>query len=387
MENRLFLLDAPEELVPTGLTANILAGVDVTPESEYSGKITLTQLNAYSGELKAEALTNFKTIKIEKDGSESFTNVAKLLLELQQGGGADDAREEADIAIASVEGDGEIKRQLRELSEYVEHLHDKYVVVALDGYELAVASPESNVRWVGSQEADGVRTRFAAEDGMSFGEGIIAILNGVVVTPEDGDIIMSENGPYAIGFEFNVAPTVGDIVEFYAGMTIGKASGPYEKANSKNQASEDEAIAEFTAWEEARVAEISQFDSNIAEAQIEKTEIEASLAEANKSLDEAKSEYDAAESVELINKFAEEIKSLTTQVTHLEMDRTSAISDINRLQSKKFDAEQSLSAVSAERKDAAEAFAQSKSENESTIDMFAAIADESKAIADGNTPS
>jgi len=382
MENRLFLLQ-----VPTGLTANILADVDVTPEAEYSGKITLTQLNAYSGELKAEALTNFKTIKIEKDGSESFTNVAKLLLELQQGGGADDAREEADIAIASVEGDGEIKRQLRELSEYVEHLHDKYVVVALDGYELAVASPESNVRWVGSQEADGVRTRFAAEDGMSFGEGIIAILNGVVVTPEDGNIIMSQHGSYSIGFEFNVAPSVGDIVEFYAGMTIGKASGPYEKANSKNQASEDEAIAEFTAWEEARVAEISQFDSNIAEAQNEKTEIEASLEEANKSLDEAKYEYDAAESVELINKFAEEIKSLTTQVTHLEMDRSSAISDINRLQSKKSDAEQSLSAVSAERKDAAEAFAQSKSENESTIDMFAAIADESKAIADGNTPS
>lgn len=382
MENRLFLLQ-----VPTGLTANILADVDVTPEAEYSGKITLTQLNAYSGELKAEALTNFKTIKIEKDGSESFTNVAKLLLELQQGGGADDAREEADIAIASVEGDGEIKRQLRELSEYVEHLHDKYVVVALDGYELAVASPESNVRWVGSQEADGVRTRFAAEDGMSFGEGIIAILNGVVVTPEDGNIIMSQHGSYSIGFEFNVAPSVGDIVEFYAGMTIGKASGPYEKANSKNQASEDEAIAEFTAWEEARVAEISQFDSDIAEAQNEKTEIEASLAEASKSLDEAKYEYDAAESVELINKFAEEIKSLTTQVTHLEMDRSSAISDINRLQSKKSDAEQSLSAVSAERKDAAEAFAQSKSENESTIDMFAAIADESKAIADGNTPS
>ena len=176
MENRLFLLQAPEELVPTGLTADILAGVDVTPESEYSGKITLTQLNAYSGELKAEALTNFKTIKIEKDGSTYETNVAKLLLELQQGGGADDAREEADIAIASVEGDEALKSEIIDLANLVGSHHNKYEAVELAGYELAVASPESNVRWVSSQDADGVRTRFAANDGMSFvTDGIILI--------------------------------------------------------------------------------------------------------------------------------------------------------------------------------------------------------------------
>lgn len=379
MENRLFLLQAPE--VPSGLTANILADVDVTPEAEYSGKITLTQLNAYSGELKAEALTNFKTIKLEKDGSESFTNVAKLLLELQQGGGADDAREEADIAIASVEGDEAIKLEIQELSNLVNRYHDKYEAVALAGYDLAVATPESDVRWVSSQEADGVRTRFAAQDGMTFGQGIIAILNGVVVTEEDGSVIMSENGPYSIGFEFNVAPSVGDIVEFYVGMNIGKASRPYEDVNAQNQISEDAAILDFNAWEAARVAEIDAFDIAILDANDNKAKDEAEKAQIEADLAAARAAYDAAESVELINKFAEEIKAITDALGKVERSLSATNSLIDILTSKKADAQASHVAGEDERAKAAAEFAQSKSDNEAAITMFGAIEAESQAIS------
>ena len=379
MENRLFLLEEPEQNFDE-LKDFILAGKDVTPETEYSGKITLTQLNAYSGELKAEALTNFKTIKIEKDGSTYETNVAKLLLELQQGGGADDAREEADIAIASVEGDEDLKIQITELSRVVESRHNKYKDVALAGYKLAVASPHSYVRWAESQAADGVRTRFAAEDGMTFGEGIITILNGVVVTPEDGEIIISEFGPYAIGFEFNVAPTVGDIVEFYVGMVIGKSSRPYEDVNKENEKAENAAITEFEKWDLERMTEIGEFNSQIVELESDKEKLQEELDAAFESLDAMKEEYSDAESVDLINKFAKGIKDLTKEVGDLQRDMISIESSIKVLSNKKVAADKSLDAGRVERLKAADDFAKSKEENDLTIEMFNSIKNESDNI-------
>lgn len=385
MENRLFLLQDPVESVPTGLTSNILADVDVTPEKDYSGKITLTQLNAYSGELKAEALTNFKTIKIEKDGSESFTNVAKLLLELQQGGGADDAREEADIAIASVEGDEALRSQISDLGNLVNRLHNTYEAVEFAGYELSVASPESNVRWVPSQDADGVRTRFAAKDGMSFGEGIIAILNGVVVTPEDGNIIMSQHGPYAIGFEFNVAPTVGDIVEFYAGITIGKAGKPYEDVNLKNEDSETAAITDFDAWSVERSSEITEFETEISQLESDREKVKQEMDIVKSSLSDARAKYNDAESVESINKLAEEIKSLTIELADLQRDHMEAFHSIEMLNVKLNAAKELVKATTVERTKAADAFASQKSEYVGIIDMFVAIREESELISNGGS--
>ena len=385
MENRLFLLQDPVESVPTGLTSNILADVDVTPEKDYSGKITLTQLNAYSGELKAEALTNFKTIKIEKDGSESFTNVAKWLLELQQGGGADDAREEADIAIASVEGDEALRSQISDLGNLVNRLHNTYEAVEFAGYELSVASPESNVRWVPSQDADGVRTRFAAKDGMSFGEGIIAILNGVVVTPEDGNIIMSQHGPYAIGFEFNVAPTVGDIVEFYAGITIGKAGKPYEDVNLKNEDSETAAITDFDAWSVERSSEITEFETEISQLESDREKVKQEMDIVKSSLSDARAKYNDAESVESINKLAEEIKSLTIELADLQRDHMEAFHSIEMLNVKLNAAKELVKATTVERTKAADAFASQTSEYVGIIDMFVAIREESVLISNGGS--
>ena len=376
--NRLFLLEEPG--VPTGLTQNILSGVDVTPEKEYSGKVTLTQLNAYSGELKAEALTNFQTIKIGKDGSETYTNVAKLLIELQQGGGADDAREEADINIASVEGDMEIKRDLAQLSAEVRGYHDVYSPVALDGYELASASDEENKRWTESQETDGVRTRFVAEDGISFGRNIHVVLNGVIVTPEDGNIIMSSAHPYAMGFEFNVAPSVGDIVEFFVGTTLGKAAGPYEKAKAANEAAETAAIEAFAAWELERKAENDAFDAELAKANEKKTTIQADLAEAKADVEKAREEYANAESVDGINKAA---KSLVAAI-QFEADLSRALTEVEgqiAILSAKLDAiKKSVKSESDERAQAAAEFNAKQDEMNQAIAKFAEIADEHAAI-------
>ena len=215
---------------------------------------------------------------------------------------------------------------------------------------------------------------------MTYGEGIIVILNGVVVTPEDGDIIMSEFGNYAIGFEFHVAPTVGDIVEFYVGTTIGKSGRPYEDANDVNESAENAAITEFEKWEGERSEEITDFEAEIQNQGKEKEKLQEELDAAVASLDEVREEYSVAESVELINKFAKGIKDLTMYVGELQRKMISIHSEINVLSAKKKGAEKSLSAGKQERSKAADAFDKSKEENGLTIEMFNSIKDESDNI-------
>jgi len=320
MENRLFLLDAPEELVPTGLTANILAGVDVTPESEYSGKITLTQLNAYSGELKAEALTNFKTIKIEKDGSESFTNVAKLLLELQQGGGVEDAIEEAIIVIDSKKGDFQLQQSIDKLRGEMNFLHSE-VESYNAGFEERFMIPEEQKGsyWAPSWEtADGERSRFMARDIMSKdGESFLVVLNGVIVTGEDGKFVNSEFGPYVIGFDFIVAPSVGDIVEFHGTRTTGKQSSPYEEAVERN-----------TTINDANKVKMENFDSEMAKElankEVEKTSIIEEIARLQKSLEELDASRNeayellvSASSIDDVKKHSEKVKSIDKEISSI----------------------------------------------------------------------
>lgn len=312
MENRLFLLE-PGSLVPSGLTENILSGVDVTPEKDYAGKITLTQLNAYSGELKAEALTNFQTIKIEKDGSETYTNVAKLLLELQQGGGVEDAIEEAIIEIDSKKGDAEIRNDLMDLNRYVEFLHNtprKYealfsdAVTSVEEYFISVWRPSI-------EDADGERTRFFADDVMSrTDEQFLVVLNGVIVTPEDGSVIVSEFGAYIIGFEFNVAPSVGDIVEFNGTRVTGKSSAPYADALRQNEAILDDNKSSMNVFKEDTASAIAQKETDKANAIAEITELEAKLKDLQESRDGAYEAMLSASSIAEVKEHSEKVKSL-----------------------------------------------------------------------------
>ena len=317
MENRLFLLVSPEELVPSGLTANILDGVDVTPENEYSGKITLTQLNAYSGELKAEALTNFKTIKIEKDGSETFTNVAKLLIELQQGSGVEDAIEEAIIVIESKQGDAELRNDLMHLNRYVELLHrtpEKYDV----GLSDVVTSVEEykHISWSPSvEEADGLQTEFKSEAGISqSGEMFIVVLNGVVVTPEDGEVISSEFGPYTIGFKFKVAPSVGDIVEFHTTRIAGKSARPFEEALNANEKYLDENESSMNAFVSDMATIKAEKESDKAQVNQEITELEADIEDARASREETYQTMLEADSIKEVSDHSEKVRSLDEKI-------------------------------------------------------------------------
>lgn len=378
MENRLFLLQEPG--VPTGLTQNILSGVDVTPEKEYSGKITLSQLNAYSGELKAEALTNFQTIKIEKDGSETYTNVAKLLIELQQGGGADDAREEADILIDSKRGDAELRLRIADVSYEMAAFHNVYSPVILDGYELVDAIETEIKFWAPSQEADGVRTKFVPRDGISRSEDMIAVLNGVIVTPEDGSFIMSQNGPFSIGFEFDVAPSVGDVVEFFANRVLGKASGDYENAKSANDAAEATAINDFNEFETARNAEIAGFDAEIASLTEKLSVVEADLKNARAQAEEAYNAYLAATSVAEINETSRTLIKLEAEASEIEGVRNEVSHNLDIVTDKKTAASGSLSSETAKRAEAAQAYDIKQAELAASIAMFAAIIEEHGAI-------
>lgn len=336
MENRLFLLDAPEELVPSGLTANILADVDVTPEAEYSGKITLTQLNAYSGELKAEALTNFKTIKIEKDGSESFTNVAKLLLELQQGGGVEDAREEAIIAIESAKGDAELRNQVQDLGNYVSFLHHTPESYAAELGDVITSVEEHMLSaWAPSvEEADGTRTQFKSRDliAKEDEEQFLVVLNGVIVTPEDGTNIRSEFGPYVIGFEFNVAPSIGDVIEFHGTRVAGKSSRPYEESITNNTAILDQnstSMDDFKVIVETKRAEIvGEKDDAMADI----TQAEAAIKEVEKSRAQAYDSMLVAESIAEVNEHSKEVKSFDAELSSLTGDLIAAKSELQRLE-------------------------------------------------------
>jgi hypothetical protein len=111
--NRLFLLDDPVEGghddAVSALKDQILKGDDITNPQDKTGKVSLSQLNTYSGEVDIAALTNFKAVKIDSvTGNIYETNLAKLLIELQEVGGLEDAREEGLIDVNSILRDSEI---------------------------------------------------------------------------------------------------------------------------------------------------------------------------------------------------------------------------------------------------------------------------------------
>lgn len=377
MENRLFLLEKPGQDFDA-LKDAILAGEDVTKPEEYTGKITLSQLNAYSGELTAEALSNFKTIKIEKNGAAYETNLAKLLLEIQQGGGADDAREEANIAIESAESDAAIRRDLTELRVQVGTLHFDSSVAGLDGYELSSAVEFMYSDWNPSvEEADGVITEFKSKDIISKdGEEFLVVLNGVVVTREDGDYIQSQYGPYKIGFRFNVAPSVGDVVEFFGTRVAGKSSGPYSDAIAENEAKEAEAITDHDQFNIEKAAERDLLNTELANHNDKLDTFRDDKAREEQELDEAKANFDAATSVSEINEFSQIIQQKVSLISNLEGKEIEVMGEIDRTQSKINSIDEVVAREEDERSAAALKFADSKAEMTDKVSMFNAISNE-----------
>lgn len=379
MENRLFLLEEPGQDFGA-LRDEILAGNDVTPENEYSGKITLTQLNAYSGELTAEALSNFKTIKIEKNGAAYETNLAKLLLEIQQGGGADDAREEANIAIESAESDAAIKRDLVQLRDEVSSLHFDSSVEGLDGYELSSVEEYKHSAWSSSvEDADGVRTDFKSKEVISeASEEFLVVLNGVIVTPEDGDYINSQYGPYKIGFDFNVAPSVGDVVEFFGTRIAGKSSRPYADTIQKNEDKEAQAIDGHDQFNVEKASEKQTLEAELV-GHNEKLNIVREDKKQNEAeLTEAKAEFDAATSVSEINEYSKTIQEKVNSISSLEGKEIEVSGVIKRTESKMASIDAVVIKEESERKEAKQLFDASKNEMTEKVEMFEAISNELK---------
>ena len=259
--NRLFLLqpDGESENEMNELRDQILSGKDVTKPEEYSGKVTLTQLNAYSGELKPQALSNFKTIKIEKSGEAYETNLAKLLLELQQGGAIEDVVEESIIEIDSDNADSELMKKVGDLTNTVAEYHNDYEVSVSSRTETVITEPiiSTDTKWVGAHEMpNGERIEFVAVDDMfSYGSDIHILLNGVIVTDgRDGDILYSFEGEDeetgedirigAYGFRFYDIPAEGDIVEFNFPSSFSVDQGQNAKS-LKNTSDDEDTVAQL----------------------------------------------------------------------------------------------------------------------------------------------
>jgi hypothetical protein len=244
--NRLFLLQDPAEGdhddAVAALKDQILIGDDITDPQAKTGKVSLSQLNTYSGEVDIAALTNFKAVKIDSvTGNIYETNLAKLLIELQEVGGLEDAREEGLIDVNSILRDSDIIAKDEDQTATLHRAADSMQFIVDDlvdmeytipsGSEVGVPYPYDAGYFVPKsfrltlEEPNGTRVKFVAshEDDngdavLGFGKDrIIVTLNGVVQDKEDGTFLYSDigNGIDAYyGFEFNNAPVVGDEVTF-----------------------------------------------------------------------------------------------------------------------------------------------------------------------------
>ena len=244
--NRLFLLQDPAEGdhddAVDQLRGQIMKGDDVTNPADKIGRISLSQLNTYSGEVDIQALTNFKAVKIDSvTGNVYETNLAKLLIELQEVGGLEDAREEGLIDAKSILRDADIHGKDENQAATAYRAAETFMFIVEDLEEMnytipsggAVGVPYPHVSEysvptsfkVTLESPDGVRTKFVASyedaDGngqLGFGKDrIIVTLNGVVQDINDGAFLFGDIGggiDAYYGFEFHSAPVAGDEVAF-----------------------------------------------------------------------------------------------------------------------------------------------------------------------------
>ena len=248
--NRLFLLE-DEEQDFDALKNQILNEEDVTDPKEYAGSVTLGQINAYSGEFKSEALTNFKTIKVDKaSGEASETNLAKLLLELQGEGGVEDAIEEALIKVESLDDSRSNKHELREFMGIMSDVQERIrpnaveVIPEFETFIQPVLETGEIDFTMSDISADGVNKQFVVAERYSE-KSFICTKNGVVQDNQDGFILSAADGRM-IGFEFVVAPLEGDVIymSFDSNYSDNEETLENAKANLKlvNGDNEDDLI-------------------------------------------------------------------------------------------------------------------------------------------------
>jgi hypothetical protein len=258
--NRLFLLEDPAAPQPgdhdddvAQLMDQITKGDDVTPPGAKAGKVTLSQLNAYSGEVDIAALTNFKAVKIDSiTGNVYETNLAKLLIELQQVGGIEDRREEALIEHGSLSRDLDSDTNKSAMEEKTASRWAakglQFLAGDINDYDWTVPTPdELNVIYpseftyktphsfiLSNLEPNGSRRSYIAsysndEGATHYGYGkdrLIVSLNGIVQDENDGSFLVTqvEGKDVIYGFEFNEAPVVGDQIHFMFDDVVQEAT-------------------------------------------------------------------------------------------------------------------------------------------------------------------
>ncbi len=296
--NRLFLLQ------PAGddfdqMKDQILNDQDVTEPGEFAGKVSLGQLNAYSGELKAQALSNFKTIKIDKaDGSASETNLAKLLLELQGEGGVEDAKEEANIAADSKIADIEALSARNEMEVQLAGLLHEASYAAMGDLE-SHEEVSHTVYRDGFQEsdivADGTATQFVTE-GRYSKAGFICLLNGVVQTAAEGGNIETDELDI-VGFDFINAPVVGDIVSFRFDSDVNDDIAVSDKGLKQSSDTKGDNLNTFTTYETSAKADEAAKMAEVKSAKEASAAAEAAANTALAEINSAQAEISSANSV------------------------------------------------------------------------------------------
>ncbi|MDB4335448.1 hypothetical protein N9994_00130 [bacterium] len=351
--NRLFLLQ------PAGddfnqLKDQILDGIDVTEPGAYAGKVSLGQLNAYSGELKAQALSNFKTIKIDKaDGSASETNLAKLLLELQGEGGVEDAIEEANIAADSKIADADALHARNEMAIIIAgltHAASYDVMGDLESHEELSFSVKRDGFVESDVNPDGSATEFVTEERYSK-SAFICTLNGVVQTGADGTNIESANGDI-VGFAFGVAPVEGDSVAFRFDSNTVEDISQAQKGMKATSDAKGENATTFTSYESS-----NQADENTKIGEISTAESAAATAEgAAKALladiNAAKADISAATDVSEVNAAMSALETAITSYKAAEEDVKTHSSNVEAMR-------KDLSAIQQAMKDSKGAIADS----------------------------
>lgn len=231
----------------------IVAGTDVTSPVSFPGKITLNQLNAFSGALEPEALTNFKTLKVNTDGSVEETNVAKLLIDLQSGSGADDAKEEALIDIRRAEADSGMLYSMNVIHnriDMIDYVPASFELIAKPDFSYSFARDVRGVI-VSAEIADGEATVFKPAAFYISAKRPLVFLNGVL---QNGDEVEVDSVS-GLGWSasFTTAPEEGSLVEFYFDDAV---DGDEEiKAISAKLTEIDEDHSAFASSKDAAIAD------------------------------------------------------------------------------------------------------------------------------------
>ena len=320
-------------MIFTGTTAElrdaIVAGTDVTSPVSFPGKVTLNQLNAFSGTLHPEALTNFMTLKVLADGSVEETNVAKLLIDLQSGSGVEDAKEEALIDARRAEADVNIRAQLIQLGNAIQ-LNNlpaiDYSLIEKPDYSYSFARDARGVL-ASAEAADGERTIFKPLTFAISSKKPLVFLNGVLVKNgflfEGDEMEVSTVNGLAYSVEFATAPQEGSKVEFYFDDAV--IDGDDERADVITKLADfNTSHSDFVNAKEGSINTLQMLraseQSNIATYQASAQEKNSQIADKIEEIDNAKSDLEAASTVGAVGSIKSSIETLYSELEGLKYD-------------------------------------------------------------------